>query len=236
MPPPPASSCRTGSTSTKAGEETAGPGSRLGPVRRLPLTDSRPVILPIYAYGQPVLRERAAEIETDSPELQTLIDDMIETMHAAHGVGLAAPQIGRGLRLFVADLSPYAEELAEEADGVVPDWAEGPVVFINPVLELDEACDEVDMEEGCLSIPDLRETVWRPDALVVRYLDRHFHEHTLPAVGQLARVIQHEADHLDGVLYLDHLSPLRRRLLQRRLRAIARGDAEADYPLAFAER
>ena len=92
------------------------------------------------------------------------------------------------------------------------------------------------MEEGCLSIPDLRETVWRPDGLVVRYLDRQFQEHTLPAVGQLARVIQHEADHLDGVLYLDHLSPLRRRLLQRRLKAIARGDAEADYPLAFAER
>ena len=192
------------------------------------------MILPIYAYGQPVLRERAAEIEADSPELQSLIDDMIETMHAAHGVGLAAPQIGRGLRLFVADLSPYAEELAEDNGGEVPTWAEGPLVFINPELALDEASDEVDMEEGCLSIPDLRETVWRPDGVVVRYLDRQFREQELPAVGQLARVIQHEADHLDGVLYLDHLSPLRQRLLRRRLRAIARGEAEAEYELAFA--
>lgn len=195
-----------------------------------------PVILPIYAYGQPVLREHAAEIEADSPEVQSLIDDMIETMHAAHGVGLAAPQVGRSLRLFVADLSPYAEDIAEDHDGEVPQWAEEPLVFINPVLDLDDASPEVDVEEGCLSIPDLREVVWRPDGLVVRYLDRTFQERTLPAVGQLSRVIQHEADHLDGVLYLDHLSPLRRRLLKRRLKAIAQGDAEADYPLAFVER
>lgn len=193
------------------------------------------VILPIYAYGHPVLRERAAEIETDSAELQTLIDDMIETMHAAHGVGLAAPQIGRSLRLFVADLSPYADDLAEENGGEVPGWGQEPLVFINPILDLDGTSDEVDMEEGCLSIPDLREMVWRPDGLVVRYLDRQLEAQTLPAVGQLARVVQHEADHLDGVLYLDHLSPLRRRLLQRRLKAIARGDTEADYELAFAD-
>ena len=192
------------------------------------------MILPIYAYGQPVLRERAAEIEADSPELQSLIDDMIETMHAANGVGLAAPQVGRGLRLFVADLSPYADELAEAHGGEVPAWAQAPLVFINPVLAFDEACDEVDVEEGCLSIPDLREAVWRPDGVTVRYLDRAFQERELPAVGHLARVVQHEADHLDGVLYLDHLSPLRRRLLQRRLKAIARGDAEADYELVFA--
>ena len=194
------------------------------------------MILPIYAYGQPVLREPAAEVRPDEPGLQALIDDMIETMHAAHGVGLAAPQVGRSLRLFVADLSPYAEDLAQDHGGTVPDWATGPLVFINPALDLDESSPEVDVEEGCLSIPDLRETVWRPDGLVVRYLDRDFKSHTLPATGQLSRVIQHEADHLDGVLYLDHLSPLRRRLLRRRLRAIARGDAEADYELAFAER
>jgi len=193
------------------------------------------LILPIYAYGQPVLRERAREIEGDSPELQQLIDDMIETMHGAHGVGLAAPQVGRGLRLFVADLSPYADELADENGGEVPDYAREPLVFINPELVLDEEGDEVSAEEGCLSIPDLRETVWRPDALKVSYLDRHFVRHEMAVEGQFARVIQHEFDHLDGVLYLDHLSPLRRRLLQRRLKAIARGDAEADYPLAFVE-
>ena len=200
-----------------------------------PLRPPTSVILPIYAYGQPVLREPAAEVDADEPGLQALIDDMIETMHAANGVGLAAPQVGRSLRLFVADLSPYAEDLAEDG-GEVPEWARGPLVFINPVLDLDEASGEVDVEEGCLSIPNLRETVWRPDWLVVRYLDRAFQERTLPATGQLSRVIQHEADHLDGVLYLDHLSPLRRRLLQRRLKAIARGDAEADYELAFVER
>ena len=124
--------------------------------------------------------------------------------------------------------------MAEDNGGEVPGWAAAPLVFINPVLTLDEASDEVDVEEGCLSIPDLRETVWRPDGVTVRYLDRQFQEQELPAVGHLARVIQHEADHLDGVLYVDHLSPLRRRLLQRRLKAIARGEAEADYELAFA--
>ncbi len=193
------------------------------------------MILPIYAYGQPVLKTPAAPVAGDSAELQTLIDDMVETMHAAHGVGLAAPQIGKGLRLFVADLSPYAEDLAEEY-GEVPTWAKGPLTLINPELEVEPACDEVDMEEGCLSIPDLRETVWRPDRLRVRYLDRQFLPQELIAEGQLARVIQHENDHLDGVLYLDHLSPLRRRLLGRRLKAIARGEVEADYPMAFVEK
>lgn len=193
------------------------------------------MILPIYVYGQPILRERAREVEGDSPDLQRLIDDMVETMHAAHGVGLAAPQVGEGIRLFVVDLSPYAEDLADENDGVVPDYAHGPLVFINPEVVLGEDCDEVDAEEGCLSIPDLRESVWRPDALRISFLDRHFVRQELEAEGQLARVVQHEFDHLDGVLYLDHLSPLRRRLLQRRLKAIARGDAEADYPLVFVE-
>ena len=192
------------------------------------------MVLPIYAYGQPVLRERAEEVDADSPELQALIDDMIETMHAASGVGLAAPQIGRALRLFVADLTPYADELAEENGGEVPAYARGPLVLINPEVALDAESDEVDVEEGCLSIPDLREAVWRPDRLRVRFLDRHFAPQELDAEGQLSRVIQHEFDHLNGVLYIDHLSPLRRRLLQRRLKAIARGEVEAEYPLAFA--
>ena len=193
------------------------------------------MVLPIYAYGHPILRQRAAEIEADSPELQALIDDMIETMGVARGAGLAAPQVGQSLRLFVADLTSYAEDLAEDHDGVVPEYARAPLVFVNPEITLDETAPEVDAEEGCLSIPDLRETVWRPDALRIRFLDRHFAAHEWPVDGPLARVIQHEADHLDGVLYLDYLSPLRRKLLGRRLKAIARGDVEADYPLAFAE-
>ena len=193
------------------------------------------MVLPIYAYGQPVLRERAAEVDGDSPELQALLDDMVETMRGASGAGLAAPQVGRSLRVFVADLSSYADDLARENGGEVPDYARGPLVFINPEVVVDETSDDVDAEEGCLSIPDLRETVWRPDRLRVRFLDRHFEPQELDAEGPLARVVQHELDHLDGVLYLDHLSPLRRRLLQRRLKAIARGDTETDYPLAFAE-
>lgn len=192
------------------------------------------MVLPIYAYGQPVLRERAADIEGDSPDLQALIDDMVETMHAAAGLGLAAPQVGHGIRLFVADLSPFADEYEEEL-GEVPAFAREPLVFINPEILLDDEAPEVDMEEGCLSIPDLRETVWRPDALRVRFLDRHFQPQELVAEGHLARVVQHETDHLDGVLYLDYLSPLRRRLLRRRLNAIARGDVEAEYPMAFAD-
>ena len=192
------------------------------------------VILPIYAYGQPVLREPARPVEGDSPEFQRLLDDMIETMHAANGVGLAAPQVGHGLRVFVADLSPYADDLAEE-HGAVPAWARGPLVFVNPELVLDDTADEVDAEEGCLSIPELRESVWRPDALRLSYLDRQFVRQEVEAEGQFARVIQHEFDHLDGVLYLDHLSPLRRRLLQRRLKAIARGECDTDYPMAFVE-
>ena len=191
------------------------------------------MVLPIYAYGQPVLRERAAEVEADSPELQALVDDMIETMGVARGAGLAAPQVGKALRLFVADLTSYADDLADENDGVVPDYATGPLVFINPELVVADDAPEVEMEEGCLSIPDLRESVWRPDELRIRFLDRHFEAQDWPVTGPLARVVQHEADHLDGVLYLDYLSPLRRRLLGRRLKAIARGDVEADYPMAF---
>ncbi|GAB5537712.1 MAG: peptide deformylase [Rubricoccaceae bacterium] len=189
------------------------------------------MILPIYTYGQPVLREMAADIEGDSPELQTLIDNMIETMHGATGLGLAAPQVGKALRLFVADLSGLADDLAEENEGMVPDYARGPLVFINPEVVLDEESDRIDWEEGCLSIPDLRETVWRPDRIRIRYQDREFTTHEQVVDGSLARVIQHEYDHVEGVLFVDHISPLRKRLLQRRLKAMARGDVEAEYPI-----
>ena len=189
------------------------------------------MVLPIYTYGQPVLRAQAVDVEGDSPEFQRLVDDMVETMHGATGIGLAAPQVGEGLRLFVVDLSGLAEDLAEENGGEVPDYALGPIVFVNPEVVLDEDSDRVDAEEGCLSIPDLRESVWRPDRIRVRFFDRAFEPHTLEAEGMLARVIQHEFDHIDGVLFVDHLSPLRKRLLQRRLKAMARGEVEAEYPI-----
>lgn len=189
------------------------------------------MILPIQAYGSPILRQKTVPVEADSPALQRLLDDMIETMHGAHGIGLAAPQVGRSERVFVADLSSMADELRREL-GEVPPYALGPMAFINPeILDIDEdsACS---YEEGCLSIPDVRETVVRPDHLRVRWLDRTFEPHEAEIFGIFARVFQHELDHLDGILFIDRLSPLRRRLLGRRLRAIARGDVEADYPLA----
>lgn len=189
------------------------------------------MILPIYPYGHPILRAETEPVEAVTPELESLIDDMIETMRNAAGIGLAAPQVGRGERLFVADLSPMAEDIEAEL-GELPDWAQRPLVFINPEIVDEDEAALCDYEEGCLSIPDLRELVTRPDAIRVRYRDRDFEEREMAAEGVLARVVQHETDHLDGVLFIDHLSPLRRRLLRRRLREIARGEVEADYPLA----
>ncbi len=189
------------------------------------------MILPIQPYGSAALRETTVPVAEDSPELQRLLDDMVETMHGASGIGLAAPQVGRRERLFVVDLSAMAEELHEEL-GEVPPWARGPAAFINPELIEDEGAEACQVEEGCLSIPDVRESVERPERIRVRYLDRDFQPREVEAGGMLARVVQHEFDHLNGVLFVDHLSALKRRLLQRRLRAIARGEVEADYPMA----
>lgn len=189
------------------------------------------MILPIYAYGHPVLRTATEPVEAVTPELESLIDDMIETMRNAAGIGLAAPQVGRSERLFVADLSPMAEDIEAEL-GALPEWAQRPLVFINPEIVDEDETVLCDYEEGCLSIPDLRELVTRPDVVRIRFRDRAFEEQEIEATGVLARVVQHEADHLDGVLFIDHLSPLRRRLLKRRLREITRGEVEADYPLA----
>ena len=189
------------------------------------------MILPIYTLGQPILREQTEPVDADSPELQRLIDDMIETMHHAEGIGLAAPQVGRTERLFVADFATAADDLREAHGGVLPWWAEAPVAFINPeVVAADEetACE---FEEGCLSIPGLSEFVTRPDRLRIRFLDRHFQPHELDAEDVLSRVFQHELDHLDGVLFVDHLSPLRKRLLRRRLQEMVQGRVEADYPV-----
>ncbi|MEM6338004.1 MAG: peptide deformylase [Bacteroidota bacterium] len=188
------------------------------------------MILPIVTYGTPVLREETTTVESDSPELQALIDDMIETMHNAPGIGLAAPQVGRTERLFVADISP------PEGEEPLPDLPEiaaaGPMVFINPEIIADEEGEETEYEEGCLSIPGLYERVVRPDHIRVRYLDRHFEPQEIDATGLLSRVIQHETDHLDGVLFIDLVSPLKRRLLRRRLRDMSRGNVEADYPVS----
>lgn len=185
------------------------------------------MILPVYVYGASVLRETTAPVVADAAELQQLIDDMIETMHGADGIGLAAPQVGRRERLFVVDVSPLEDELTR--DGVqLPDQ---PMVFINPEI-VTESVDVGEFEEGCLSIPDIREHVSRPDLVRVRFLNRNFQSCEIEATGLFARVIQHEYDHLNGVLFIDRISPFRKRLLRRRLKEMADGKVEADYPLA----
>lgn len=189
------------------------------------------MILPIHVYGDPVLREPTEPVGANSEATQRLIDDMIETMHGAAGIGLAAPQVGRSERLFIIDLRPMLEELSEDEQVALP---EQPMVFINPeiVAESRETCD---FEEGCLSIPELRESVTRPERIRIEYLDRDFEPRELETGGFLARVLQHEYDHLEGVLFTDLISSFRKKLLKRRLRDMQRGNVEADYPLTTDE-
>jgi peptide deformylase len=184
------------------------------------------MVLPIRLYGHDALREETDPVEENTEALQELIDDMIETMHNAAGIGLAAPQVGRTERLFVVDVQPMAAEMEEDGEPVPSQ----PMVFINPEI-VDEGDDETDMEEGCLSIPEVREVVTRPERVRVRYRDRDFEEQELETGSVLARVIQHEYDHLDGVLFTDYLSSFRKRLLRRSLRQMKEGEIEADYPL-----
>ena len=184
------------------------------------------MILPIHIYGSPFLTERTNEVNEDSSELQDLINNMIETMHGASGIGLAAPQVGRTERLFVVDLSPLAEE--------DPDLPLEPLVFINPVIE-EEGEEEEEYEEGCLSLPELREYINRPARIKLTFRDRNFNKQTMLATGMLARVIQHELDHLDGVLFIDYISSFKRRLMKRRLRDIKQGKVSTDYPVTIWE-
>ena len=184
------------------------------------------MVLPIYLYGHDALRQETEPVEENTDELQALIDNMIETMHNAAGIGLAAPQVGRTERLFVVDVTPMAAEMEEDEEPVPPQ----PMVFINPEI-VAEGDTTVEMEEGCLSIPEVREVVSRPERVRVRYRDRNFDEQEIEAGSVLARVLQHEYDHLDGVLFTDYLSSFRKRLLRRSLREMTEGEVEADYPL-----
>ena len=184
------------------------------------------MVLPIYVYGHDALREETDPVEENTEALQKLIDNMIETMHNAAGIGLAAPQVGRSERLFVVDLTPMADEIAEAGESLPPQ----PMVVINPEI-VEESDDTAEMEEGCLSIPEVREAVTRPERVRMQYLDRRLHEREVRAGGMLARVLQHERDHLDGILFTDYLSSFRKRLLRRPLREMVNGEVEADYPL-----
>jgi len=180
-------------------------------------------ILPIVTYNDPVLRTKASTIKENSDDLQQLIDDMLHTMYNSNGVGLAAPQIGEEIRLFVIDADPMTEELDDEEDL-------GPMVFINPEIISTDG-DDVKMEEGCLSIPDVRDDVARPEIVEIAYQDRNFNTKTQTFTGFVSRVVQHENDHLNGVLFVDYLSAFRRRLHRSQLKKIQKGIFEADYPL-----
>jgi peptide deformylase len=182
------------------------------------------MILPIYLLGTDILRQETQHVDVDSTEVRQLIDDMIETMHAAKGIGIAAPQVGRSERIFIVDVSSMEEDFAEM--GV--ELPAQPMVFLNAEI-LEEAEEEAEFEEGCLSIPDIHEVVTRPNALKMRYQDRSFATHEETFDGMLARVIQHEYDHVDGVLFIDHLTAFKRRLLKRKLQDIREGSTDAEY-------
>ena len=189
------------------------------------------MILPIYAYGDPVLRKVGKEIDKDFPELEQLIENMRETMHNAFGVGLAAPQIGKAIRLFIVDTSPFAEdkELDEEERAFLKDFNK---VFINAKMIKEEG-DEWAFSEGCLSIPDIREDVFRNEKITIEYYDENFEKHKEVIDGLAARVVQHEYDHIEGVLFTDKVSSLKKRLLKKRLENISKGKIEVEYRMKF---
>lgn len=180
--------------------------------------------LPIVAYGDPVLKRKAEEIDENYPELDKLIADMFDTMYAARGVGLAAPQVGLSIRLFVVDARPFAED--EEG---LEDFKK---VFINPII-LEERGESWAFNEGCLSIPEIREDISRQETIRINYLDENWVEHEEEYSGLAARVIQHEYDHIEGKLFTDKLSPLRRAMLKSKLDSIAKGQIQVDYKMRF---
>lgn len=180
--------------------------------------------LPIIAYGDPVLRQKTKEIDKDYPKLDSLIENMFETMYAAYGVGIAAPQVGLPIRLFVIDGEPYAED-----DPVMDGFKK---VFINPEI-IEETGTPWNYNEGCLSIPDIREDISRKEQITITYFDENWVEHEETYTGLAARIIQHEYDHIEGILFTDKLSPLKKALLKGRLDDISKGNIDIDYKMKF---
>ena len=185
-----------------------------------------PMILPVYAFGQPVLKRRATDVDVTNTALPELLANMWETMYHASGVGLAAPQIGKSMRIFLVDTIQLSDEEGEpEQEGIK-------VAFIN-AEKIEETGDEWAYEEGCLSIPHIRGEVERPETITLKYLDGDFIEHTKTFSGMNACVIQHEYDHIDGLLFVEKLKPLKRRLISRKLDKIKKGLVSADYRMKF---
>jgi peptide deformylase len=192
------------------------------------------MILPIVAYGHPVLREVAKDITPDYPGLDKLIEDMWETMYGSNGVGLAAPQINRSIRLFVVDSAQIFANMDQEEkeENDYPDTPGIKQVFINAHL-VEEAGDDWPYNEGCLSIPKIREDVYRAEEVTIRFMDEKFQQHTKTFDGITGRIILHEYDHIDGKLFIDYISPLKRKLYKRKLDDISKGSIRVDYRMLF---
>lgn len=189
------------------------------------------MIYPIVAYGDPVLRKECRDIEKGEIDVKKLAEDMFETMYNASGVGLAAPQIGLDLRIFVVDGTPINENL-EDPEDFDPSLENFKKVFINATIE-EEDGDEWAYEEGCLSIPGIRAEVYRPEIVKIHYYDTDWNEHEETYEGLAARIIQHEYDHVDGVLFVDHLSGLKKATLKKKLTNISKGIVDAEYKMRF---
>lgn len=181
--------------------------------------------LPVYLYGHPVLRKVSEEIAPDYPDLKKLIEDMYTTMYASEGVGLAAPQIGRNDRIVVIDADPVAESF--------PECAGRKLTLINPEIEILDG-ESVTRGEGCLSLPGLSENVSRVEHIRLRWVDEDFNQHEEEMSGFLARIVQHECDHLEGKLYIDHVSLIRKQLIRGKLNNIIEGKVRCDYPVRYA--
>lgn len=189
------------------------------------------MILPIVAYGDPILRKETEEITKEYPNLDEVIENMFETMYEARGIGLAAPQVNIPIRLFIVDATPFEddEDLSKEEQKFVSTFKK---VFINARI-LEESGDEWAFNEGCLSIPDVREDVFRQPNIVMEYEDENFKKHTETFSGIVARIIQHEYDHIEGILFTDKLSPLKKRLIKSKLANISKGKVGVEYRMKF---
>ena len=189
------------------------------------------MILPIIAYGDPVLRKLGKSIDKEYPALESLLENMFETMYGAKGIGLAAPQIGLPIRIFIVDATPFKddEELELEERNFLSTFKQ---VFINAQI-IDETGDEWVFNEGCLSIPDVREDVFRNETVKIEYLDEKFEKYTKEFSGIAARIIQHEYDHIQGILFTDKLSSLKKRLIKGKLANISKGKIRIDYRMRF---
>ena len=189
------------------------------------------MILPILPYGNPILKAKALEINKSYPKLKDLIKNMWDTMYSANGVGLAAPQIGLSIRIFVIDTFPFSEqeELSKKESMELSSFKK---VFINPKI-IEENGKDWDFNEGCLSIPDIREDISRKESIKINFLDENFVSKNLILSGIKARVVQHEYDHLEGILFTDHLSPLKKRILKKKLYNISKGKIKTDYLMKF---